>query len=110
MLDHQPDQFAVAEFVFRQPKLFINGLTLTQKIPRLQIHLAKQLGKFLPAEWFYVVIDFLVRNAALTEQLVHLATLRSSRFFVNRDLVRHFLYGKIPLMFVASATLPTASI
>src|SRR6185369_13286642 len=83
--------------------------TLSQKLARLHVHFAKQLSEFLFTQRLNVVINFLVRNATLTEQLVHLATLGSSWFFVNCDRVCHD-YGKIPLTLVASTTLPTASI
>src|ERR1041385_2828505 len=109
MLDHQIDQLRITELVFRQSQLFVDRLTLTQEISRLQLHLANQFGEFLPAQRLDVVIHLLKRNAALTEQLVHFATLRSRGLFVNCDRVSHVSYGKIPLTFVASATLPTAS-
>src|SRR5262249_4581962 len=83
MLDHHRDQFAVAEFVLRQSELFVDRLTLPQKIARLQVHFTKQLREFLLTQRLNVVINFLKRNATLTEQLVHLATLGSSWFFVN---------------------------
>src|SRR5215213_8114466 len=109
MFDHQVDQLAIAELVFRQSQFLVNRLTLPQKISRLQLHLANQLSEFLPAQRLDVIVNLVKRNAALTEQLVHLATLRSSRFFVNCDCVCHVSYGKIPLTLVASTTRPTAS-
>src|SRR5215208_1990936 len=108
MLDHQIDQLAVAELVFRQSQLFENRLTLTQEVSWLELHLANQFSELLPAQRLDVVVHFVKRNATLTEQLVHLATLRSSGLFVNCDRVWHFCYGKIPLTLVASTTLPTA--
>src|ERR687891_1465707 len=104
MLNHQPDQLAVAELFLRQPKLLVNRLTLPQKLSRLQIHLANQFSEFLSSQRSNIIIHFLKRNAALPEQLVHLATFRSSRFFVNSDLVCHSSYGNIPLTLVASTT------
>src|ERR1041384_818643 len=109
MLNHHCDELAIAELVLAQSELFVCRFTLSQKISRLQVHFTKQLREFLLTHWLNVVIDFLVRNAALTEQLVHLSTLGSSWFFVNCDCIRHN-YGKIPLTLVASTTLPTASI
>jgi len=96
MLDHQPNQLAVAELVFRQSKLFINRLTLTQEIARLQVHLAQQLRQLLPAQRRDVIVYFLERNATLPEQLVQLATLRSRWLFVDLNFIRHDLWENPP--------------
>src|ERR1700752_1534076 len=85
MLNHHGDKLAVAELVLVQSELFVDWFTIPQKVQRLHVHLSKQLTEFLLTQRLNVVINFLKRNAALTEQLVHLATLGSSWFFVNCD-------------------------
>src|SRR6185503_9330949 len=42
MFDHQSDQLTIAELIFSQSQFFVDGLTLTQQLSRLEIHLANQ--------------------------------------------------------------------
>lgn len=89
MFYHQRDNLIIREFAGTQTKLSIDGFAGSQEIARRQLHLAEQLGKLLPCKWFDVVVHLFKRYATLPEQLVHFATLRSSRFLVNGDLVAH---------------------
>jgi len=89
MLYHERDYFFVAEFFLTQTKLAIDSFTRAQKLARLDAHLLDQFAQFPLAQRLDVVIDFLKAHATLTEQLVQLATLRSSRLFVNSDFVSH---------------------
>ena len=89
MLDHQRNDFFVAEFFLTQTKLAIDSFTRAQELARLDIHLLDQFAQFPLAQRLDVVIDFLKVHATLTEQLVQLATLRSSRLFVDCNLVGH---------------------
>ena len=89
MLDHQSDELIVAQFALAKAELAINRFTRPQKLARLKAHLLEQLAQFLFAQRLDVIVNFFEIDATLTEQLVQLATLRSSRFFVNGDSLRH---------------------
>lgn len=89
MLDHQRDDLIVAQFAFAKVEFAINRFARAQKLARLQFHLLEQLAQFFFAQRRYVVVDLFEIDATLTEQLVQLATLRSSRFFVDGDFVGH---------------------
>jgi len=87
MLDHQRDDLVIAEILLTKFQFTINRFTRPQKLARLDAHLFEQLAQFLFAQRLDVVVNFFEVDATLTEQLVQLATLRSSRFFVNGDSV-----------------------
>ena len=89
MLNHQRDEFIIAQFAFAKIEFAINRFTRPQKLTRLNTHLLEQLAQLLFAQRLDVVVNLFEIDATLTEQLVQLATLRSGRFFVNSDFVRH---------------------
>ena len=91
MLEHERDYSVVREFAIAESKLLVNRLARAQDVARRKLHLLQKPPQFLLVEWLYVVVDFLKRDAALTEQPVKLTTFRSSRFFVNNDLIFHRL-------------------
>ena len=124
MLDQQRNDLIVAEVLLPQTELAIDRLAGAEEFARLDAHLPDQLAQVLFAERLKIVIDLRKRNATLTEQLVGLTTLRSSRLFVDGDLIantsnpwawvfgdqgRKTVYGKLPRTRVASATRSTAS-
>src|SRR6185369_1476453 len=96
VFDHQRNQLTVVELAFAESQLFINRFTLAQKLTRFQVQLSHEFGELLLAQGLNVVIHLLKCNATLPEQLVHFATLRSSRFFVDRDFVSHRLRENPP--------------
>ena len=85
MPDHQRDDLIIAQFTLTKFEFAINRFARAQKLARLEVHLFEQLAKFLFAQRFDVVVNLFEVDATLTEQLVQLATLGSSRFFVNSD-------------------------
>ena len=89
MLDHQRDDFIITQFLFAKFELAIDRFTRAQKLARIEAHLFEQLAQFLFAQRLDVVVNFFEIDATLTEQLVQLATLGSSGFFVNSDSVGH---------------------
>jgi hypothetical protein len=91
MLDHQRDDLVVAQFALAKIEFAINRFARAQKLARLDAHLFEQLAQFLFAQRLEVIVNLFEIGATLTEQLVQLATLRSSRFFVNGDFLRHTL-------------------
>ena len=91
MLDHQRDDLIIAKFALTKVEFAINRFARAQKLARLEAHLFEQLTKFLFAQRLDVIVNFFEIDATLTEQLVQLATLGSSRFFVNSDFVGHIV-------------------
>ena len=85
MFDHQCDDLVVAEIFLSDLQFAIDRFAGAQQLARFDAHLLDQIAQFLFAQRLDVVIDFFEIDAALTEQLVQLATLASSRFFVNCD-------------------------
>ena len=85
MLDHQRDEYIIAQVALSKVEFAINRFARAQELARLEAHLLEQLAKFLFAQRLDVIVNFFEIDATLTEQLVQLATLRSSRFFVNSD-------------------------
>jgi len=67
----------------------VDRFACAQEFARLDSHLLHQLAQLLFAERYVVVVNLFKREATLTEQLVSLATFRSSRFFVDGDFVCH---------------------
>ena len=89
MLGHEADDFVVGEFATPEPQLLVDRLARSQELARLDAHLPDQLAQ-LPLPYRVCdVVDLLVRNPALTEQAVGLATLASGRLLVDGDLVGH---------------------
>jgi hypothetical protein len=64
-----------------------------QQLARIDCHLPDESAQPFLAQRLEVVIDSVVVDTALPEQFVQLATLASSRFFVDCDLIfiRHKL-------------------
>ena len=91
MLDHQRDDLIVGELLLSKFEFPINRFTRSQKVARFHTHLLKQLAQLLFAQRLDVIVDLFEIDATLTEQLVQLATLRSSRFFVNGNHTGHLL-------------------
>ena len=89
MLDHECDNLIIAQFLCAKIEFAIDRFTCAQKLARLESHLLEQLAQFLFAQRLDVVVDLFEIDATLTEQLVQLATLRSSRFLVDGDFVGH---------------------
>jgi hypothetical protein len=89
MLDHQRDELIFAQFGLAKVEFAINRFARAQKLARLEAHLLDQLAQLLFAQRLDVVVNLFEIDATLTEQLVQLATLGSSRFFVNSDFVGH---------------------
>ena len=85
MLDHQRDDFVVAEIFLSNLQFAIDRFAAAQKLARVDTHLLDQIAQLLLVQRLNVVIDLSVIDAALTEQLVQLATFASSGFFVNCD-------------------------
>src|SRR6266571_4511027 len=95
MLDHQRNYLIIAKVFLTQTKFAIDSLARAQKLARLDAQLLDQLAQFLLAQGRDIVIHFLKRDATLTEQLVHFATLRSSGLFVDGDLVFHLIWSAV---------------
>ena len=93
VLDHRADEVVVGVFVARQIKLAVGGLALAEQLARRQLHLLQQLAQLALAYRRDVVVDLLEINAALTEQPVGLAALRSSRLLVDGDPVVHVAHS-----------------
>ena len=89
MLDHQRDELVVAQFALAQIKFAINRFTCAQKLARLAAHLFEQLAELFLAQRLDVIVHLLEIDATLTEQLVQVATFRSSWFFVDGDFTGH---------------------
>ena len=89
MLQHKFDQFVIRKHVLTQSQIFISSLAFAQQVTRFEFHLAEQIAQLSFRQRLNVIIDFLERDATLTEQLVDFSTLRSSWFFVNNDLICH---------------------
>lgn len=87
MLRHQRSDLSVGQVLLPKFELAINRFASTQKFARLDAHLLEQLAQFPLAQRLDVVVDLFEIDATLTEQLVQLATLGSSGFFVNCDFV-----------------------
>jgi hypothetical protein len=85
MLDHQRDDFIIAEIPLTKVEVAIDRFAGAEKLARIEAHLFEQLAEFLFAQRLDVVVNFFEIDATLTEQLVQLTTLRSSGFFVNSD-------------------------
>ena len=111
MLDHQSYQLVVRKLALPQFELLVDGLARAQKLAWREAHLRNQLAQLCLPNRLKVVVDLLEVHAALTEQPVCLAALRSSRLLVDGYLVVQSLssYGKIPRTLVASATRLTAT-
>ena len=111
MFDHQGNQLIVRVLALAESEFTIDGFACAQQLAWANLHLPQKRFELFLVERFDVVVDFFKRDAALTEQLVNLSTLRSGRLLVNCYLVCHQLVshqGKIPRILVASATLSTA--
>ena len=87
MLDHQRDELIVAQFALAKVEFAINRFARPQEPARFHAHFLKQVPQLLFAQRLDVIVDLFEIDATLTEQLVQLAALRSSRFFVNSDFV-----------------------
>lgn len=85
MLDHQRDDFIVAEIPLTKVEVAIDRFARAQKLARIEAQLVKQLAQFPLAQRLDVIVNFFEIDATLTEQLVQFATLGSSGFFVNSD-------------------------
>jgi hypothetical protein len=79
----------VAQLFLGQAKIAIYRFAGAQQLAWLDSHFVNQVAQLLLAERLEVVIDFVVVDAALTEQFVQLATLGSSRLFVDCNFLRH---------------------
>ena len=89
MLDHQGDDFVIAEVFLAQTQLSIDRFAGAEQVARLDAHLLDQLSQFLCTQRLEIIVDLAEVDAALTEQLVQLATFRSSWFLVDCDFVFH---------------------
>src|ERR1051326_6288634 len=89
MLDHQRDHFIICQVFLPEPKFPIDRFAGAQQFTRRDSDLPDQLAKFLLTQWLEIIIYLAEVDAALTEQPVHFTTLRSSRFFVDSDSIRH---------------------
>lgn len=85
MLDHQRDDFIIAEIPLTKVEVAIDRFARAQKLARIEAQLVKQLAQFLFAQRLDVIVNFFEIDATLTEQLVQFATLGSSGFFVNSN-------------------------
>jgi hypothetical protein len=85
MLHHQRDDLIIAQFPFAKIEFAIDRFARAQKLARLEANLPEQLAQFLVAQRLDVIVNLFEIDATLTEQLVQLATLGSSRFFVNSN-------------------------
>ena len=83
MLDHQRDDFIIAEVFLSHLQFAINRFAAAKQLARLDPDLSNQIAQLLFVQWLDVVIDLFEVDATLTEQLVKFTTLRSSRFLVN---------------------------
>jgi hypothetical protein len=79
----------VAEVFLSNLQFAIDRFAGAQKLARVDAHLLDQIAQLLFGQRLDVVIDLLEIDAALTEQLVQLATFASSRFLVDGDFVCH---------------------
>ena len=91
MFSHQRDNFVIAEILLAEAKFAIDRLARSQNVSRCEAHLLEQAAQLRLAQWLEVVVNFLKVDAALPEQSVQLATLASSRLFVDDDFVRHIM-------------------
>ena len=89
MFDHQRDDLTVTEIFLANLQFAIDRFARAQKFARFNAHLLDEMAQLLFCQRLDVVVDLFEIDAALTEQLVQLATLRSSRFLVDRKLVCH---------------------
>jgi hypothetical protein len=83
MLDHQRDDFGIAELVFGQTQFTVDRLACSKELTMSDLHLPDQFRKLLLRQRFDVVVNLLEVHATLTEQPIQLAAFRSSWFFVD---------------------------
>jgi hypothetical protein len=86
---HQADDLVVGVFTAAEAESLVCGLARAEQFARGEARLADDLAQRRLVEAFGVEVDPLELYAALTEQPVGLAALRSSRLLVDDDLVGH---------------------
>lgn len=89
VLRHERDNLVVGKLFLSQFQFAVDGFALAQDVAGREIHLRQEFAQLRLAQRLCVVIDFLKRDAALTEQPANLAALASSRLFVNYDFIVH---------------------
>ena len=85
MRDQQGDDLFIGKLMLAELQLAILRFVCAQQLARRDLHLGDQFAQLRFAQRLDDVVDFLVLNAALTEQPVGLAAGASSRLFVDDD-------------------------
>jgi hypothetical protein len=67
MLDHQSDEFIIAQFAFTRVEFAIDRFARAQKLAGLKAHLLEQLAQLLFAQRLDVIVDLFEIDATLTE-------------------------------------------